>query len=198
MKATAVTLLPSRFGDFLAHAYPGDHLALVCGDVEAAGPVLVRLHSECLTGDTLGSLRCDCGEQRDAALQRIAHARRGVFLYLRQEGRGIGLENKIRAYALQDAGFDTFAANRMLGFRDDERDFGIAAAMLLGLGVRRVRLLTNNPDKVAVLCAHGIDVVARESLVMVANPHNARYLEAKRALAGHALGAPESSAPGSC
>ena len=158
------------------------------GEVAGREGVLVRVHSECLTGDVLGSMRCDCGAQRDAALRMIGAQAFGVFLYLRQEGRGIGLANKMRAYALQDEGHDTFAANRLLGFADDERDFGIAASILRDLGVASVRLLTNNPAKVASLAAHGNTIRERLPLVIAANRHNAAYLEAKERLAGHWLG----------
>jgi GTP cyclohydrolase II len=182
-----ITDLPSVYGDFRAHAYDGEHLALVRGEVAGREAVLVRVHSECLTGDVLGSLRCDCGPQRDAALRMIGAQAHGVFLYLRQEGRGIGLANKMRAYALQDEGHDTFAANRLLGFADDERDFAVAATILRDLGVASVRLLTNNPAKVASLAAHGVAVLERLPLVMAVNPHNLAYLQAKERLAGHWL-----------
>jgi GTP cyclohydrolase II len=148
---------------------------------------LIRLHSECLTGDVFGSLKCDCGPQLRVALQIIGANGGGVLLYLRQEGRGIGLANKIRAYALQDRGLDTVDANRRLGFADDERDYGVAAAMLRALGISEVRLLTNNPAKVAGLEAAGIKVAERVAHQMPANPHNADYLTAKRKRSGHLL-----------
>jgi GTP cyclohydrolase II len=161
-----------------------EHVALLVGAF-GGQPPLVRLHSECLTGDVFGSLKCDCGPQLRAALQLIGSAGGGVLLYLRQEGRGIGLANKLRAYALQDRGLDTVEANQRLGFADDERDYAHAAAMLRGLGVERVRLLTNNATKVAGLEAAGIEVVERVAHHMPANPHNADYLAVKRSKSGH-------------
>lgn len=163
-----------------------DHVALVVGKRDGSTPV-VRLHSECLTGDVLGSLKCDCGPQLHEALHQIAGAGWGVLLYLRQEGRGIGLVNKLRAYALQDQGFDTVDANIRLGFAVDARDFGVAAQMLRLLSVDRVRLLTNNPEKVAGLEAEGVTVVERLPLKIAANPHNAHYLDTKRDRTGHKL-----------
>jgi GTP cyclohydrolase II len=163
-----------------------DHVALVVGQRDGSPPV-VRLHSECLTGDVLGSLKCDCGPQLREALHQIAQASWGILLYLRQEGRGIGLVNKLRAYALQDQGFDTVDANLRLGFAVDARDFAVAARMLELLAVDRVRLLTNNPEKVAGLEAAGISVTDRLPLKIAANPHNAAYLETKRARTGHKL-----------
>jgi GTP cyclohydrolase II len=163
-----------------------DHVALVVGQRDGSPPV-VRLHSECLTGDVLGSLKCDCGPQLHEALHQIAQASWGILLYLRQEGRGIGLVNKLRAYALQDQGFDTVDANLRLGFAVDARDFAVAARMLELLAVDRVRLLTNNPEKVAGLEAAGISVTDRLPLKIAANPHNAAYLETKRARTGHKL-----------
>jgi GTP cyclohydrolase II len=163
-----------------------DHVALVVGQRDGSPPV-VRLHSECLTGDVLGSLKCDCGPQLHEALHQIAQASWGILLYLRQEGRGIGLVNKLRAYALQDQGFDTVDANLRLGFAVDARDFAVAARMLELLAVDRVRLLTNNPEKVAGLEAAGISVAERLPLKIAANPHNAAYLETKRARTGHKL-----------
>jgi GTP cyclohydrolase II len=161
-----------------------DHVALVIGAF-AGQPPLVRLHSECLTGDVFGSLKCDCGPQLKEALRIIGDAGGGILLYLRQEGRGIGLANKLRAYALQDRGLDTVEANRRLGFADDERDYDHAAAMLKALGVESVRLLTNNPAKVAGLEEAGIKVVERAPHHMPANPHNADYLATKRKKSGH-------------
>ncbi|HVL30205.1 MAG TPA: GTP cyclohydrolase II, partial [Sphingomicrobium sp.] len=161
-----------------------DHVALLIGAF-AGEPPLVRLHSECLTGDVFGSLKCDCGPQLREALRLIGAAGGGVLLYLRQEGRGIGLPNKLRAYALQDRGLDTVEANRRLGFADDERGYGVAAAMLKALGVERVRLLTNNPAKVAGLQAAGIGIAERVAHHMPVNPHNADYVAVKRAKSGH-------------
>jgi GTP cyclohydrolase II len=163
-----------------------DHVALLMGTRDSSPPV-VRLHSECLTGDVLGSLKCDCGPQLHEALQQISDARWGILLYLRQEGRGIGLINKLRAYALQDQGFDTVDANTRLGFAIDARDFSVAARMLVLLGVERVRLLTNNPEKVAGLQSAGVVVEERLPLKITANPHNAHYLETKKSRTGHAL-----------
>jgi GTP cyclohydrolase II len=161
-----------------------EHVALIVGAF-AGKPPLVRLHSECLTGDVFGSLKCDCGPQLHEALRIIGAAKGGVLLYLRQEGRGIGLANKLRAYALQERGLDTVDANRRLGFADDERDYGHAAAMLRALGIERVRLLTNNPAKVAGLDAAGIAVTERVAHHMPANPHNADYLATKQERSGH-------------
>ena len=168
-----------------------EHVALVIGRQIAERPPLVRLHSECLTGDILGSLKCDCGPQLDAALRAMAEeAARGgwgVLLYLRQEGRGIGLINKLRAYRLQDQGFDTVDANRRLGLPDEARDFPVAARMLELLGVRSIRLMTNNPAKVAALQAEGVEIAERVPHQLPPNPHNARYLDTKRDRAGHLL-----------
>jgi GTP cyclohydrolase II len=162
-----------------------EHIALVHGDVLEGKDVLARLHSECLTGDALGSLRCDCRDQLGVALERIAAERCGVLLYLRQEGRGIGLLNKIRAYELQDRGLDTVDANLALGFRDDERDYSVAAHMLASLTVKSVRLLTNNPRKVAELELRGIPVSGRVAHVIPANEYNRRYLQTKATRSGH-------------
>ena len=171
-----------------------EHLALVISPADPpaapvpSGPLLVRLHSACLTGDVLGSLKCDCGPQLRAAVAAIAaDPRGGILLYLQQEGRGIGLINKLRAYALQDQGFDTVDANLRLGFESDERDFAVAAVMLRQLGVGTIRLLTNNPDKVASLQEHGIDVAERVAHAMPPNPHNTAYLDTKRDRSGHYL-----------
>ncbi len=165
-----------------------EHLALIIGAPRTDLPVLVRLHSACLTGDVLGSLKCDCGPQLQAAIARIAaNPGGGILLYLQQEGRGIGLVNKLRAYALQDQGFDTVDANLRLGFESDERDFAVAAMMLRQLSVSAVRLLTNNPDKVDALEAHGITVAERVAHAMPPNPHNTAYLDTKRDRSGHYL-----------
>lgn len=171
---------------FRTDADAADHVALIIGKRDS-GPPVVRLHSECLTGDVLGSLKCDCGPQLHEALQQISDANWGILLYLRQEGRGIGLINKLRAYALQDQGFDTVDANIRLGFAVDSRDFSVAARMLELLGVSEVRLLTNNPEKVAGLEREGIRVIERLPLRIAANPHNAHYLDTKRDRTGHAL-----------
>ncbi|MEO6113787.1 MAG: GTP cyclohydrolase II [Sphingomicrobium sp.] len=175
---------PSQMIAFRDPASGEDHVALLVGAF-GGQPPLVRLHSECLTGDVFGSLKCDCGPQLKAALGIIGAAGGGVLLYLRQEGRGIGLANKLRAYALQDRGLDTVDANRRLGFGDDERDYGMAAAMLRALGIEEVKLLTNNPAKVAGLEHEGICVVERIAHHMPANPHNADYLATKQSRSGH-------------
>jgi len=172
---------------FRPHEGGPEHLALVIGARATEVPVLTRLHSACLTGDVLGSLKCDCGPQLRAGIAAIAAAGGGVLLYLQQEGRGIGLINKLRAYALQDQGFDTVDANLRLGFEPDERDFAVAATMLRLLGIGSVRLLTNNPDKVASLQGHGVAVVERVAHAMPPNPHNAAYLDTKRDRSGHYL-----------
>ncbi len=171
---------------FRSVADANDHIALIIGKRDVTPPV-VRLHSECLTGDVLGSLKCDCGPQLHEALQQIAHANWGVLLYLRQEGRGIGLINKLRAYALQDQGFDTVDANTRLGFAVDARDFAVAANMLRLLHIDAVRLLTNNPGKVVGLEDEGIQVIERLPLQIIANAHNADYLATKRDRTGHRL-----------
>ena len=182
--------LPTPWAEFRVLGYHDtvadkEHVALVLGDVAGDEPVLVRVHSECLTGDALHSLRCDCGFQRDAALKAIADAGRGVFVYLRQEGRGIGLINKIRAYHLQDNGADTVEANEQLGFPPDLRDYGVGAQVLRELGVTRLRLLTNNPRKVVSLQGYGMEVVERVGLHAGENPYNEQYLATKRAKLGH-------------
>jgi 3,4-dihydroxy 2-butanone 4-phosphate synthase / GTP cyclohydrolase II len=184
--------LPTRYGDFLAIAYrsaidPDEHVALVKGELNGDKPVLVRVHSECLTGDVFHSLRCDCGEQIDLAMKAIAEEGRGIFLYMRQEGRGIGLHNKIRAYALQDQGLDTVEANEALGFASDIRDYGIGAQILADLGVRNIRLLTNNPKKVIGLEGYGLKVVETVPIVCKPNPQNVKYLETKRKKMGHLI-----------
>ena len=182
--------LPTPWGEFDLHGLVdpqtgAEHAAMSLGRLDDGEPVLLRLHSECLTGDTLYSLKCDCGAQLEAGLKAIAEAGRGVLLYLRQEGRGIGLVNKIRAYALQQAGADTVEANRLLGLPDDARDYAIAAELLGHLGVQRVRLLTNNPAKVDALRRLGIEVVERVPLHTPSNPHNAGYLRTKSRRMGH-------------
>jgi 3,4-dihydroxy 2-butanone 4-phosphate synthase/GTP cyclohydrolase II len=188
----AVSTLPTRYGTFRIAVYesPVDgahHVALVKGTPSPGRADLVRVHSQCLTGDVFGSKRCDCGEQMVAALSRIDDEGAGAFLYLRQEGRGIGLANKMRAYELQDLGLDTVEANERLGFAADERDYGVAAQMLRDLGLTRVRLLTNNPRKMGALREYGIDVTAREALEIHPNDVNAGYLRTKRERLGHLL-----------
>jgi GTP cyclohydrolase II len=164
-----------------------EHLALVIGDPDRSAPVLTRLHSECFTGDLLGSLKCDCGPQLRGAIEAMSKAGSGVLLYLAQEGRGIGLINKLRAYELQDQGFDTIDANTRLGFESDERNFAPAAHMLQLLGISQVRLMTNNPDKALMLARHGIDVVEQVPHQFAANAHNALYLATKRDRSGHLM-----------
>lgn len=174
----AVTCFRERYGTSV-------HLALVIGEPNKTEAPLVRIHSSCVTGDILGSLRCDCGDQLKLAIEHIAREGSGVLLYLHQEGRGIGIANKLRAYRLQEEGFDTYDANLMLGFEEDERDFAIAGAMLEKLGLRRVRLLTNNPQKLSAMKQHGVDVKERVALVTPAGRHNHAYLEAKAKKSGH-------------
>ena len=192
VRVEAAAELPSQFGSFRVHVFTNDrddkeHVALVHGDVFGVEDVPTRVHSECLTGDVLGSLRCDCRPQLERALSRIGAMPRGVVLYLRQEGRGIGLANKIRAYELQEKGLDTVDANLALGFRDDERRYDVAVAMLRTLGVRSVQLLTNNPDKVAQLEQYGMRVSARVPHAVGCGEHNRRYLETKVRRAGHQI-----------
>ncbi|MFC2018883.1 bifunctional 3,4-dihydroxy-2-butanone-4-phosphate synthase/GTP cyclohydrolase II [Chloroflexota bacterium] len=191
--------LPTRHGEFTVFAYRSDidsdeQLALVMGDIATPEPVLVRVHSECVTGDVFGSLRCDCGEQIGRAMESIHKAGRGVFLYMRQEGRGIGFHNKIRAYALQDEGMDTVEANISLGFPVDLRDYGIGAQILADLGLHEIRLLTNNPKKVVGLEAYGLKVVETVPIIVPPNPHNRRYLKTKRDKMGHLLDVLDTSA----
>ena len=187
------TSLPSKYGEFRLHLYESviaghHHIALVKGDpANADEPPLVRVHSQCLTGDIFGSLRCDCGEQMVKALEMIERSGEGVFLYMRQEGRSIGLANKIKAYALQDSGKDTVEANEELGFPADPRDYGIGAQILADLGLTKIRLLTNNPRKIVGLEAYGLEVVERIPIEVSPTPHNVGYLTAKRAKLGHLL-----------
>jgi 3,4-dihydroxy 2-butanone 4-phosphate synthase/GTP cyclohydrolase II len=181
--------LPTRYGNFEIYVYDTperkEHVALTLGAIDDGEPILVRAHSECLTGDVFGSARCDCGEQLAHSLRLLQEQGRGVLLYLRQEGRGIGLANKISAYALQERGLDTVEANLALGLPEDRRDYRAAAEMLLDLGVRRARLLTNNPAKIEGLRRHGVEVVERMPLGISPNPSNVGYLRTKREKMGH-------------
>ncbi|HVL75643.1 MAG TPA: GTP cyclohydrolase II [Noviherbaspirillum sp.] len=189
----ATSLLPTRHGEFRIHVFrPVDetveHVAIIRGEPRDREGVLVRVHSECLTGDVLGSLRCDCGEQLDAALARIAEAGLGAVLYLRgHEGRGIGLANKIRAYQLQDQGSDTVEANLALGLPVDTRDYQVAARILSYLGVKSIRLMTNNPRKMNKLAEYGVDIVERVPVITAHTPHNVGYLRTKQQKLGHFL-----------
>jgi 3,4-dihydroxy 2-butanone 4-phosphate synthase / GTP cyclohydrolase II len=192
VERVATAKLPTEYGEFTVHGYrakigntEAEHVALTMGDVKNGEPVLVRVHDECLTGDTFHSVRCDCGEQLEVALKRIAQEGRGVLLYLRQEGRGIGLMNKLRAYALQDQGLDTVEANERLGFKADERERGVGVQILLDLGVRRARILTNNPQKLVPL--YGLEVVERIPIEIPPRATNRGYLSTKRNKLGHLL-----------
>lgn len=185
--------VPTKHGDFMCHAYRSvldgvDHIAFVMGDVDGGDPPLVRVHSECLTGDILGSLRCDCGPQLDLALQKIAEEGRGVVIYLRgHEGRGIGIGHKMRAYALQDEGLDTVEANSAQGLPIDSREYGVGANMLADLGITQMRIMTNNPAKLTGLDGYGLEIVDRVPVEIASNPENERYLETKRTRMGHTL-----------
>ena len=192
VKIAAAAHLPSRFGDFQVVGFTNnkdgkDHAAFVHGDVVDQEDVPIRMHSECLTGDAIGSLRCDCRDQLEAALTSLGKMDRGILLYLRQEGRGIGLTNKIRAYQLQDQGLDTVEANHALGFRDDERDYSVAAHMLHSLRVKSVALMTNNPNKLKGLETLGIKVSRRIHHIMKPTEHNQAYLKTKQTKSGHML-----------
>jgi len=205
-RIVATAQLPTEFGHFRAYVFHNDrdafeHVALVQGEIEGAADVPTRLHSECLTGDAFGSLRCDCRGQLESSLRLVGAAERGIVLYLRQEGRGIGLANKIRAYELQEQGYDTVDANLMLGFAADERDYAVAAAMLRTLGVASVALMTNNPDKIQQLSMAGIDVSRRLAHEMAPNAHNRFYLATKARRSGHLFakgGASEADIQASC
>ena len=193
IERVAEARLPTRYGEFKAIAYrssvdPGEHIALTIGEWDPDQPVLVRIHSECLTGDVFGSLRCDCGEQVELALTALAKEGAGVFLYMRQEGRGIGLHNKIKAYSLQESGMDTIEANRTLGFDADMRHYDIGGQILRDLGVSKLRLLTNNPRKVVGISGFGIEIVERVPVEVPVNDENRAYLRTKRLRMGHILG----------
>ena len=193
IERVAEARLPTKYGEFKAIAYrsavdPGEHIALTIGEWQPDQPVLVRIHSECLTGDVFGSLRCDCGEQIELALTILGKEGAGVFLYMRQEGRGIGLHNKIKAYSLQDNGMDTIEANTSLGFEPDLRHYGIGAQILRDLGVKQLRLLTNNPRKVVGLSGFGLEIVERVPVEATVNDENRKYLRTKRIRMGHILG----------
>jgi len=196
IKCAVTSRLPTQYGEFLLHAYLEEreseaalvHLALVRGSIDSESRPLLRIHSECLTGDLLASIRCDCGEQLDQALAAIGDAPVGILIYLRQEGRGIGLLNKLRAYNLQDDGLDTVEANIHLGFKPDERDYSVAVDILEDLGVVAIRLLTNNPNKVAAFERSRVRVIERVPLVVSETAENANYLETKRRRLGHMRG----------
>ncbi len=192
VQKVAEARLPTRYGEFIAVAYKSsvdttEHIALVKGNISGSEPVLVRVHSSCLTGEVFASLRCDCGDQVRLAMQSIAEEGRGVFLYMRQEGRGIGFHNKLRAYALQDKGMDTVEANIALGFPADLRDYGIGAQILADIGLHNIRLLTNNPKKVVGLESYGLKIVETVPLIATPNPYNIHYLETKQKKLGHLL-----------
>lgn len=200
VKVVSAAKLPSRFGNFVAIGFhqtsdDKEHAAFVKGDVVNKENILVRLHSECLTGDAIGSLRCDCRDQLKGALKKIEEEGKGIVLYLRQEGRGIGLTNKLKAYELQDQGMDTVEANLALGFEDDQRDYHIAGHMLKSLNVKSIRLLTNNPKKLLDLQKWGIEITERVKHIYPKNPFNLQYLETKKKRSGHLLD-PEMTADG--
>lgn len=196
VKKIVTTKLPTKYGDFDLHLYQGiidkkEHIALVKGEISAEVPLLVRVHSECLTGDVFGSARCDCGEQLHHAMEMVEKEGNGIVLYMRQEGRGIGLVNKIKAYKLQDDGDDTVEANERLGFKADLRDYGIGAQILVDLGVGKMRLMTNNPKKIVGLEGYGLQVVERVPIEIAPNEVNQKYLETKRDKMGHLILDPE-------
>jgi 3,4-dihydroxy 2-butanone 4-phosphate synthase/GTP cyclohydrolase II len=190
VERVAETVIPTIYGNWTAVAYrsnidPDEHVALVMGEVEGPSPVLVRMHSQCVTGDVFQSMRCDCGEQLEKSMQLIGEEGRGVIVYMRQEGRGIGFHNKLRAYALQDEGMDTVEANEALGFEADRRDYGIGMQILVDLGLKNIRFLTNNPRKRAGLEGFGLNMVERVPIIVQPNEFNAKYLEIKRDKLGH-------------
>ena len=192
VEKVGVTSMPTKFGNFQLHAYEeiltgATHVALVRGDVTTDEPVLARVHSQCLTGDVLGSLKCDCGNQLEQALKNINQEGRGVFLYMSQEGRGIGLANKIRAYMLQDEGKDTVEANEILGFPADLRDYGTGAQILTDLGIKKLKLMTNNPRKIVGLEGHGLEVVERVAIEIKPEKYNKKYLNTKKDKLGHLI-----------
>ena len=188
----AVVQMPTKYGEFIAYSYVSkitgeNHLALVKGKVDTRDPVLVRVHSECLTGDVFGSMRCDCGDQLDYAMKAISKEDRGVLLYMRQEGRGIGFPNKMKAYSLQDKGMDTVEANKALGFAADLRDYGTGAEILADLGIKKIRLLTNNPKKLSGIHGFGLEIVERIPIQIIKHSRNLKYLRTKKEKMGHML-----------